>query len=53
MMLIGLGIGIHLAMFVLFGVSLTAVFYWCIPFAAAFLMAVVHPNPKGWGQHHA
>jgi hypothetical protein len=43
--LIGLGIGIHLALVVLFGVSLAGVLYWVIPFVAAFLMALAHPHP--------
>jgi hypothetical protein len=43
--LIGLGIGLHLAAFVLFGVSLFGVFYWIIPFVPAFLMALAHPKP--------
>lgn len=45
MVLIGFGISVHLAAFVLFGVSLFGLFYWIIPFVPAFLMALAHPKP--------
>jgi hypothetical protein len=45
MMLTSTAIGIHLALVVLFGVSLAAAFYWLIPLVAASLMALVHPRP--------
>jgi hypothetical protein len=48
MMLTGCGVGMHFAMFVLFDVSLTALFYWSIPFATGFFMAVAHPDPERW-----
>jgi hypothetical protein len=50
-MLIGLGIGIHLALFVLFGVPLAGVLYWLVPSLPAFLMAVIHPNPERRFRH--
>jgi hypothetical protein len=45
LMLVSVGIGLHLAAFVLFGVSLFGVFYWAISFAAAVALAAAHPHP--------